>query len=65
MTESQVIGFMNKYDIPTIKSTCPADGATKREEMKTLVRKLNSENHGLSERVFNAIKGALPDWKID
>jgi len=65
MTESQVIGFMNRYDIPTVKSTCPADGATKREDMKTLVRKLNSENHGLSERVFNAIKGALPDWKTE
>jgi len=64
MTESQVLGFMNKHHIPTVKSTCPADGNTKREDMKDFVRKLNSENHGLSERVFTAIKQALPDWQI-
>lgn len=64
MTESQVLGFMNKYAVPVIKSTCPADGNTKREDMKEIIKKLNKENHGLSERVFTAIKQALPDWQI-
>lgn len=65
MTEHQVMGFMSRNSVPTIKSLCPADGNTKREDMKNFIRKLNSENHGLSERVFTAIKGALPDWKTD
>ena len=34
MNESDVIGFVNKYDIPVVKSPCPADGHTKREYMK-------------------------------
>ena len=65
MTEHQVIGFMNRNSVPTVKSSCPADGNTKREEMKNLLKRLNSENHGLSERVFTAIKDTLPDWKIN
>ena len=65
MTEHQVMGFMNRNGIPTVKSSCPADGNTKREDMKNLLKRLNSENHGLSERVFTAIKDTLPDWRID
>ena len=31
MNEADVIGFINKYQVPVVKSPCPADGNTKRE----------------------------------
>ncbi len=34
VSEKDVIGFKNKYDLPVVKSPCPADGNTKREYMK-------------------------------
>ena len=37
------IGFVNKYEVPVVKSPCPADGHTKREYIKQLLRKLNLE----------------------
>ncbi|MBR4085264.1 MAG: tRNA 2-thiocytidine(32) synthetase TtcA [Lachnospiraceae bacterium] len=63
MNEADVIGFINKYDVPIVKSPCPADGNTKREYIKQLLRKLNLENPGVKERMFTAIQtGNLKGW---
>lgn len=64
MNEADVIGFVNKYDVPVVKSPCPADGNTKREYIKQLLRKLNQENPGVKERMFTAIQnGNLQGWR--
>ena len=63
MNESDVIGFINKYEVPVVKSPCPADGYTKREYTKQLLRQLNLENPGVKERMFTAIQsGNLKGW---
>lgn len=65
MNEADVIGFINKYDVPVVKSPCPADGHTKREYVKKLLRQLNLENPGVKERMFTAIRtGNLKGWMI-
>lgn len=38
--EADIIGFTNKYRLPVVKNMCPADGITKREETKELIKKL-------------------------
>lgn len=55
MDEADVIGFVHKYDVPVVKSPCPADGHTKREYVKGLLRRLNQENPGVKQRMFTAI----------
>ena len=66
MQEADVIGFVNKYEVPVVKSPCPADGYTKREYVKELLRTLNLENPGVKERMFTAIKtGNLKGWTLD
>lgn len=63
MNEADVIGFVNKYNLPVVKSPCPADGHTKREYVKTLLRQLNLENPGVKERMFTAIRnGTMKGW---
>ena len=63
MNEVDVIGFVNKYDVPVVKSPCPADGHTKREYVKNLLRQLNLENPGVKERMFTAIRtGNMKGW---
>lgn len=65
LQEADVIGFRNKYNLPVEKSPCPADGNTKREYVKNLLRQLNQENPGVKERMFTAIVNAgLPGWKV-
>lgn len=64
MHEADVIGFVNKYNVPVVKSPCPADGHTKREYIKQLLQQLNRENPGVKERMFTAIQtGGLKGWK--
>ena len=63
MKEADVIGFVNKYQVPVVKSPCPADGYTKREYIKQLLQRLNLENPGVKERMFTAIQnGNMKGW---
>lgn len=65
MKEADVIGFVNKYQVPVAKSPCPADGHTKREYVKNLLRQLNLENPGVKERMFTAIQsGNMKGWAL-
>lgn len=63
MNEADVIGFVNKHNVPVVKSPCPADGYTKREYAKNLLHQLNQEHPGVRERMFTAIQtGNLKGW---
>jgi len=65
MNESDVIGFVNKYDIPVVKSPCPVDKTTKREYAKNLIKQINKENPGVKERMFTAIKDSnIKGWTL-
>lgn len=64
MNEADVIGFVRKNDVPVVKSPCPADGHTKREYVKELVREINREAPGVKERMFTAItSGKIEGWE--
>ena len=68
MKEADVIGFVRKYKVPVVKSPCPADGHTKREYVKQLLKQLNTENPGVKQRMFTAIQNGcdnLKEWNKD
>ncbi len=61
--ETSVIGFMKKYNLPVAKNPCPADGHTKREYVKNLVKTLEKENPGVKDRLFSSIiHGNIKGW---
>lgn len=61
--EKDIIGFKNAYDLPVIKNPCPADGYTKRQYTKEMLKQLNKENPGVKDRIFRAIiEGNFSDW---
>ena len=63
--EVDVIGFRNKYQLPVAKNPCPADGATKREYAKQLVRHLKIDHPGVKDRMFHAIvTGNMEGWPL-
>lgn len=63
VSEAEVKGFQNKYQLPVVKNPCPVDGATKREYAKNLVRQINIENPGAKTRIFRAVlEGNIPGW---
>lgn len=63
VNEADIIGFKNKMNLPVQKSPCPADGYTKREYAKNLLRDLNHQHPGAKERMFTAIvNGDISGW---
>jgi len=63
VNEADVIGFVNKYNLPVMKSACPVDGYTKRQYASDLLDQLIKENPGVKERMFTAIQRAnLESW---
>lgn len=57
--EADVIGFMNKYGLPVVTNECPADGYTKRQYVKDLLKQINSDAPGVKERMYAAITNTL------
>ena len=63
-SEKSVRQFSEKAELPVVKSTCPADGNTEREEMKTLLRELDIKHKGLRYRIFGAMqRGEIDGFK--
>ncbi len=64
--ERDIRGAVRNCGIVTVKSKCPADGVTKRQEMKELIKRLEKEQPpGLRKRLFRAIQGsAIDGWRI-
>lgn len=55
--EKDVRYFINKNpDLPIIKSLCPEDKNTERENIKKLINQLDHDNKGLKHRIFTAIQ---------
>ena len=55
VNEADIIGFQHKYQLPVCKSPCPADGHTRREYAKNLLKEINQEAPGVRERMFRAV----------
>ena len=63
VNEADVICFVNKYELPVVKSPCPVDGYTKREYIKNLLKKINADAPGVKNRMFTAIcNGNMKGW---
>lgn len=63
--EADVIGFQHKYHLPVVKNPCPADGFTKRQDVKDLLRQLNQQYPGVKSRMFTAIQeGNIAGWPV-
>lgn len=65
VSEADVKGFKNKYNLPVCKNPCPVDGHTKREYIKQLLKTIDTENPGTKGRMFHAIlNGNIPGWPL-
>ena len=64
-TEKDVEYFVRKRALPIVKSPCPEDKATERENVKQLLSKLEKDNKGLKHRIFHAIcDGNIDGFKL-
>jgi len=62
--ETLVRHTAQRLNFPVVHNPCPANGATKRQEIKELVSELNGRYPGLKGRVFGSMQRLpLPHWE--
>lgn len=63
ISELEILNFKEKYQLPVIPNLCPADGATKRTQVRDLVNGLGKTYPGLREHLFTAVENSdITDW---
>lgn len=61
--EALIRSTVQRMHLPVVYNPCPADGVTKRQEIKELIRDLDRRCPGLKRRVFGAMRRLpLPAW---
>ena len=53
--ERDVIGFARKYALPVTANPCPADGHTRRENVKQFIRESRRQFPNIRESLFSAV----------
>ena len=56
LPESHIITMQKKLNLPVVKSPCPANGYTKREEMKRILDALNKKIPHARELILTALR---------
>ena len=63
MNEIDVIGYVRANSLPVVKSPCPADGYTKREYVKTIIKEMQKDSPDVKDRLFAAVLGSnIKGW---
>lgn len=63
--EGQIRNVAQRENLPVVPNPCPADGATKRQEVKELVAELSKRYPRLKDYTFGAMQRLpLPEWGV-
>ena len=61
--EKLIQSTVQRLALPVVEGRCPADGNTKRQEIKELIYELQGRYPGLKARAFGAMQRLpLPEW---
>ena len=64
--ERDVRGAVRRLGLPVVSNPCPANGSTKREEMKELLLQLEKQFPHLTKKIFGDIqRNPLYGWSLD
>ena len=64
--EREVRGAVKRLGLPVVTNSCPANGTTKREETKELLRSLEKQFPQLKKKIFGAIQRyPLYGWSLE
>ena len=64
--EREVTGAVRQQKLPVVENPCPANGSTKREEMKVLIRQLSDQFPQLKAKIFGAMQRyPLYGWSLE
>ena len=63
-TEQEVISAVNAEGLPIVKSVCPADGVTVREQTKEFVKERCRTDHAFRQKTLHALQeSGIDGWR--
>lgn len=66
MRESEIKGAVRRLNIPVMKSPCPIDNITKREDMKQFIKKMSEDYPDIKKSIFGAMqRSGIDGWGIE
>ena len=54
--EKSIINYASTEELPIVHNTCPMNGESKREEIKTLIKTMRTDYPDLKSKIFGAMK---------
>jgi len=54
--EKTIIQLVEKHELPIVKNTCPMNGVSKREDIKTLLKTLSIDHPDIKTKLFGAMR---------
>ncbi len=63
--EKDIKSYTYREKLPIVKSTCPMDGKSKRQDMKDFIFNKSKEDKFFKTKTMHAIQTGLPNWIID
>jgi len=65
VTEKTIIQMAETHKLPIVKNTCPMNGVSKREEIKTLLKTLGKDHPDIKSKIFGAMQRMPIDgWEV-
>ncbi len=65
VSEREIANFAVANELPIVKNPCPANGYTKRQEIKEMIAEKEKEIPGFKKNIFGAIKrSGIQGWEI-
>lgn len=64
VSQSEAVGFKNKYNLPVVTNPCPYDRTSERAYVRNLLNEMNKHAPNVKKRMMTAIcDGTIPEWK--
>ena len=66
VSQANVIGFKNKYQLPVVSNPCAFEKISERKYVRELLEEINRHAPGVNNRIMTAIMdGTIAAWKTD
>jgi len=63
--EKDIRSYTKSNSLPVVKSTCEADGNTKRQYIKDLLYSIDKDARDVKKRLFTAMRNSVDGWETD
>lgn len=65
VAEGDIKGYARRAELPVVRSGCPMDGYSRRQDMKEFIMERTRTDKFFKTKIMHAIQTGLENWKIE